>query len=202
MDNFLIDNIIDKVEGQQKRLDQTERSIGEIENNLSEISDQSNNLKKLSEVVGQIQERMKTIVWPVEKMNELSIRLKLNNDLLSSPVKTKTTIVHTAGKLGWFILFLSCTIVLLAFSLFETVEKLDQYKKNDLLWRFVKIVNKDQNLEYLHSVEKLYLQDPEKMKSRTEEEELYQKQQFEIKATIPLQIDTSPNHSKHIEKRK
>lgn len=175
MDNFLIDTIIEKVDGQEKRLELTEKEIAEMHERVLGISDQSENFKKLGKVVEQVQDKMNGMAWPVEKMNELSFRLKLNNDLLSSPAKTKTTVIHTAGKLGWVILFLSCSVILSAIGLIETIGRLDQFKMNDLLWRYVKLINKDQNLEYLHSVEKLYLNNPEKMKSQVEDQELRQK---------------------------
>jgi hypothetical protein len=182
MENFLIDSVIEKVDGHQKRLDHNEKTLTEMEEQVSGLSDQSSNLKKLAELVGQVQERMNKIIWPVEKMNELSFRLKLNNDLLSQPVKTKQTVVHTAGKLAWVIVLLFIIVVSLVIELFEIANKLDQYKKNDLLWRYAKVTNKGQNLEYLQSIEKLHLKDPERMKSVVIEAELYQKQLSETVA--------------------
>ena len=82
MDNFLIDTVIEKVDSQGKRLEQAENITAEMDGKIVSISDQTNNLKKLTGLVGQVQERMTQIVWPVEKTNELSFRLKLNNDLL------------------------------------------------------------------------------------------------------------------------
>ena len=182
MDNFLIDTVIEKVAGHEKRLDKNEMMLTELEENVSGLSDQSSNLKKLAELVGQVQDRMNKILWPVEKMNELTLRLKLNNNLLSNPVKTKQTIVHTAAKLAWVVVLLSIIVVSLVIGLFEIANKLDGCKTNDLLWRYVKVTNKGQNLEYLQSVEKLHLKDPEKMKSFVIEGELYQKQLIEAVA--------------------
>ena len=196
MDNFLIDTVIEKVDGQGKRLDQNEKLVTEMKEKVSGISDQSDNFKKLGEVVGQILEKMNQIDWPVEKMNELSLRLKLNNDLLSKPVKTKTTVVHTAGKLGWGVLFLSCSAILLVIGLFEIAGKLDQYKMNDLLWRYVKVTNKAQNIEYLQAIESLYLKNPELMNSYVEQEELKQRQQLRLKAKDPSRSDSLPLRSK------
>jgi hypothetical protein len=193
MDNFLFDTVIEKVEGQGKRLDQNEILLTEMKEKVSAISDQSDNFKKLGEVVRQVQDKMNGIVWPVEKMDELSFRLKLNNDLLTSPVKTKTTVVHTGGILVWIIFFLSFVIMIIAIGLFETADKLNRYKTNDLLWRYVKVINRDQNLEYLHSVEKLYLKDPEKIKSQIEVGELRQKQLIEADANNedPVSLDSA-----------
>src|SRR5450432_500148 len=204
MDNFLIDNVIEKVDGQGKRLDQNEILLTEMKETVSGISDQTTNLKNLTVLVGQVQERMTQIFWPVEKMNELCLRLKLNNDLLSNPVKTKHTVVHTAGKLGFVIAFQFLIIVSLTLVLFQTAGKLEQYKTNDLLWRYVKVVSKDQNLIYLQSVEKLHLNDPEKMESIVAEEELHQKQLLESKASNRMQhqTDTVSSPTKAIQKRK
>ena len=69
MDNFLIDTVIEKVEGQRKRLDQNEKLLTEMKEKVSAISDQSDNFKKLGEIVGQVQDRMSEIIWPIEKMS-------------------------------------------------------------------------------------------------------------------------------------
>jgi hypothetical protein len=188
MDNFLIDTVIEKVAGHEKRLDKNEMMLTELEENVSGMSDQSDNLNNLADLVGRIQERMNKIVWPVEKINELTLKLKLNNDLLSNPVKTKQSVFHTAGKLAWVILCLFIAVVSLIIGLFETARKLDRYKTNDLLWRYVKVVNKDQNLEYLQWVEKLNLKDPEKMKSIVITAELYQKQLIEAETNNGAQV--------------
>jgi hypothetical protein len=147
-----------------------------MEEGFSNILDHGDNLKKVEEVVTQLQENMKGIIWPIEKMNELTFRLKLNNDLLSNPVETKKIVVHTSDKLGWVIFFLSCFVIFLAIGVFESIRVLHQYERNDLLWRYVKVINKGQNLNYLHSVEVLYLKDPIKFQTLVTDFELYQKQ--------------------------
>ncbi len=198
MEHLLIDTMIEKVSSQEKRLDKTEKTLTVIEEKLSGISDQSSNFKQLAELVRQIQNGMKQIVWPVEKMNELSLRLESNNDLLSNPVKPKQIVVHSAGKLAWVIVSLVFVIILLVTGLINTVNKLNQYQTNDILWRYVKATNKSQNLEYLQSVENLYLNDPEKMKSLVEEAELHQKQLAESKAQNRGQVsrDSIPSPKK------
>jgi hypothetical protein len=46
---------------------------------------------------------------------------------------------------------------------------------HDIIWRYIKVTNKSQNLEYIQSVEKLYMSNPESMKSLVEKEELLPK---------------------------
>jgi hypothetical protein len=202
MDNILVETIIEKVDGHEKRLFQNEIILKNMEEGMSDISGLGANIKKLEEVVGQVQERMSEKIWPIEKLNELSLRLKMNNDLLLNPVKTKTKVVHTAGKLGWVILFLSCFVIFLTIGLFETVRMLHQNQMNDLLWRYVKVTNKDQNLEYLQAIEKHYLKNPESMKAFIEQEELNQTQQSVSKALTTLESDSLLPHNKPNENRK
>ena len=58
----------------------------------------------------------------------------------------------------------------------NTSNKLDQYRMHDIMWRYIRLTNRSQNLEYLQSVERKYLGSPEKFRSFVEQEELRQKQ--------------------------
>ena len=175
MENFLMDNVIEKVNGLEKRSAENEKILSEIKENVSGLSGQSQNLNELAQIVQHLQQRMQQIIWPLQQMNELTSWLKMNHSLFSNPVKTKQTVVHTAGKLGWVMAFLLLAIISLAIGLLETASRLKEYKTNDLLWRYVKVVSKNKNLEYLQTLENLHLKDPEKMKFFVDEEELRQK---------------------------
>ncbi len=67
---------------------------------------------------------------------------------------------------------------------------------NDLLWRYIMVTNKAQNIEYLQAIETLYLKNPELMKSYVEQEELKQKQQLRLKAKDPSRGDSLPLNTK------
>jgi hypothetical protein len=81
-------------------------------------------------------------------------------------------VFHTAGRLGWVVFGLSLGLTLLVIGLVNTAEKLENYKMNDILWRYFKATNDHQNLQYLLGIENLYLSDPRKMQSFIEKEEL------------------------------
>lgn len=70
--------------------------------------------------------------------------------------------------------------------LVNTANKLDRFRMNDIMWRYIKISNNAQNLEYLQSVERLYSVDPDKMKTLVEQEELHQKQVLESEMKNPV----------------
>jgi hypothetical protein len=53
------------------------------------------------------------------------------------------------------------------------------------MWRYIKLSNNSQNLEYLQSVERLYLENPEKIQSLVEKEELKLKQIAESEINNP-----------------
>jgi hypothetical protein len=198
MDALVIDTIIDKVNAGDKRLEANEKLVIEMDKKLSGFTDQSGNQKHILGLIMKLQDEMTEIRWPVNQIAEMSSRLKQNNDLLANPVKTKHTIVHTAGKLGWIIAGLSVVIISLVILLINVGSKMDHLKMNDMMWRYIKIGSHSQNLEYLHQIERTYLDDPEKMQSEVEKEELHLKQiaESEINNPDPNASDTASTLNK------
>ena len=176
MDQLVIETIIEKVEGAETRLNTQGKELAEITKKVSTITDQSNTIKTTANLLKKLQDDMNTITWPYGEISEMTNLLIQNKELLAHPKKTKQVIVHTAGKLGWSIAGLSVIIISLIILLINITNKLNQYKMNDMTWRYIKLSNSSQNLEYLQSVERLYLAHPEKMKSLVEREELKLKQ--------------------------
>ena len=171
-----------------------------MDKKLSGWTDQSINQKYILGLIKELQEGLTNIKWPLKEMEEISSRLARNNNLLANPVKSKQIIVHTAGKLGWIIAALTAGIISLSFLLINTSNKLDQYKMNDLIWRYIKISNQSENLEYLHLVEESYLENPERMRALVEKEELRQKQLSE--SEINNLANRTPDTLNHANKMK
>jgi hypothetical protein len=204
MDSFLIDTIIEKVELSEKRLDESEKQLSGINQRLISVSDQSENFKQLSILVKRLQDSMKEVKWPVNEINQMSFHLKLNNNLLANPKKTKRIVIHTFGSLAWVISGLSIVLLLLTVWVFNLNGKIDQYKTNDLLWRYIKVTNGGQNLKYLQSIEKRYLDDPKVIRSFIEQEEFKQKQIAESFAADQSQnqLDSVSSSVKRKKKKK
>jgi hypothetical protein len=187
MDHLVIETIIEKVEAIEVRLNIQGKELSEITKKVSTVNDQANTIKTIANLIKKLQDNMNTITWPVKEMTEMSILLAQNNELLTNPVKTKHVVFHTAGKLIWVIVILSALIISMIVFLVNTSSKLEQSEKNDMLWRYIKLSNNSQNLEYLQSVERIYLADPEKLKSLVEKEELRLKQIAESEINNPGQ---------------
>ena len=198
MDQLVIETIIEKVEVTETRLGTQEKELTEITKKVSTMTDQTKTVKTLSDLIRKLQDNMNTITWPIREMAEISNRLAQNNKLLTNPKKTKQVVFHTAGKLIWVVAGLSIGILFLIVGLFNTTSRLDQYRMNDMMWRYIKLSNNSQNLEYLHSVETLYLDDPQKMQSLVEKEELKLKQKTESEINNPGRNapDTTPDLDK------
>ena len=172
MEPLIIDTIIEKVDASVNRLDEQEKFITEISQKVAIISDNSKAVINVVELVKKFQENINFIRWPVKEMTEMSNRLAATNELLSNPRKTKQVIFHTAGRLLWVVIGLSVGMVFLIMGWVNTINKLDQFRMHDVMWRYVKLTNQSQNLEYLQWIEEMYSNDPEKMKSFVEKEEL------------------------------
>lgn len=176
MDQLVIETIIEKVEATETRMNTQGKELSEIIKKVSTMTDQANTIKTVADLVKKLQDNMNNITWPVREITEMSNRLARNNELLTNPKKTKQVVFHKVGKLIWVIVILSALIISLIVFLVNTSNKLEQFKMNDMLWRYIKLSKNSQNLEYLQSVERLYLGDPEKMQSLVEKEELKLKQ--------------------------
>jgi hypothetical protein len=188
MGPLIIDTIIEKVEASEIRLDEQEKVISEISQKVSAINDQSNTITNITELVKKLQDNMYNIRWPVKEITEMSNRLGTNNELLANPRKTKKIIFHTAGKLIWVVIGLFVGMVFLTIGWINTSNMLDQFRKHDIMWRYIKLTNQSQNLEYLHSIERLLLTNPEKMQSLVEKEELRVKQLEESTQKAPKNV--------------
>jgi hypothetical protein len=185
MDQLVIETIIEKVEAIEIRTNTQGKEFSEITKMVSTMTDQFNTIKTISDQVKKLQDNMNNIIWPVREMTEMSNRLAQNIELLANPKKTKQIIFHTAGKLIWVIAGLSIGMILLIIGLINSESKVDQYRMNDIMWRYIKLSKNSQNLEYLQSVERLYLGHAEKMKSLVETEELKLKQKAESEINNP-----------------
>jgi hypothetical protein len=186
MDQLVIETIIEKVEAAETRLNIQGKELFEITKKVSTVMDQADTIKTIANLMKKLQDNMYTITWPVREMAELSNQLARNNELLANPKKSKQVVFHTAGKLIWVISGLSIVIILLIIGLINSEGSLDQYRMNDMIWRYIKLSNGSQNLKYLQSVEGLYLTNPEKMKSLVENEELKLKQIAESEINNPV----------------
>ncbi len=176
MEPLIIDTIIEKVDANAANLDDQEKVISELSQKVVAMADQSNTIIKVAELVKKLQDNMNAIRWPVKEITEMSNRLATNNELLANPRKTKQVIFHTAGRLLWAVIVLFVGMVFLIMGWMNTARNLDQFRMNDVMWRYIKLTNHSQNLEYLQLVENSYLENPEKMKSMVEMEELRQNQ--------------------------
>jgi hypothetical protein len=209
MEPLIIDSIIEKVDASETRIDEQEKVITEISQKVSLMSDQSSTIMNVTEIVKKLHNEMYNIRWPVKEMTEMSNRLAINNELLANPRKTKKVIFHTAGRLLWVIIGMFAGMVFLVMGWFNTSNKLDQFRMHDIMWRYIKLNNQSQNLEYLHAIENLYFADPDKMNSIVEKEELHHNQlkestQINIKsgsANIVNVTDTTI-HSRRKKRRK
>lgn len=89
MENFLMDTVIDKINGQENRIEQNENRLLEIESKVAEVSNQESNITNLTCVIEELQNKMSHSFLSKEQIAELSFRIKLNNDLLANPVKSR-----------------------------------------------------------------------------------------------------------------
>jgi hypothetical protein len=153
MDQLVIETIIEKVEAAKTRLNTQGKELTEITKKVSTITDQTKTIKTVTELVWKLQDNLNTMTWPVREITEMSSRLARNNELLANPKKIKQVVFHTAGKLIWVIVSLSSIMVFLFIFLVKTSNKLDRFRMNDMMWRYIKLSNTSQNLKYLQSVE-------------------------------------------------
>jgi|GEM_PF-4517371 hypothetical protein len=188
MDQILLETVIDKLNTTAARLDNQEEELLEVSKKVHTLNDQTNSNNALGELVKQLQNSMISVRWPVREMEKISERLAQNNELLSSPRTTKKVVYHTVGRLIWILIGLFIGAILLTIGWMNTSREMEKYRMNDLLWRYIKINNQGQNLDYLQDVERIYISDPGKMESAVEKEELHLKQLDEL-AKRALEID-------------
>lgn len=179
--NVIIDILVDKVNVQEAKIDAQYKEVKEIKEKIGGFQDNTAIIGQIDRQVKELKGMVNRISFPEKEVRELSNNLLTGVKLLANPVKPEVLHHHYVPKVTWIAAGLFLVVCLMAVGWYNTGTKLDQYKANDIAWRYFKLRVSPESLKSFHVVEDLYRKDPEKMKKEVEQEEAYNRQLEEAK---------------------
>jgi len=125
MNEELISSLIDKVDGQERKMEELKEKVEQIPSYIDVLSQVKIGIEELRTDV------QKTS-FPQKEMEELSERLAKSIMLLKQPVEQKIIQQHHVSKGIWMAASLFLLLCLVSTGCYSTYNKVDFYKANDI----------------------------------------------------------------------
>jgi hypothetical protein len=152
MNEQLISSVIDKVEAQ-------ERKIEEFREKTTQVTAYTEVVNQLKTGLEGLRKDVQKISFPEREMWELSGRMETCIELLKHPVE-KRIIQHLhIPKITWITVGLFLLLSLVVSGWYNTCDKLDLYKANDTKYRYLKLHVAGSLSKWLSFTDSLYRAD-------------------------------------------
>ena len=157
MDEILMQSVIEKVDGHEKRISETQTAI----NKMSNVSEQ---IESMKDAVEKLNSSVNNISFPVRDMKDLRSQL-------SRPVTNTVEHHHHFPKILWLAsgLFLGLAIVCTGW--YMTGTSMKEYKASDTKYRYLKLNSNKSLQDLLSFTDSLYRTDPDMRDSVIQKEE-------------------------------
>jgi len=149
MNEELIVSLIDKVDGQ-------ERKIGELKEKAEQIPSYTDVLSQVKTGIEGLRKDVQKISFPEREMEELSERLAKSVAILKQPVEQKIIQQHHVSKGIWVAIAIFLLLCLVATGWYSTYNKLDFYIANDTKYRYLKLEANTGLGKWLNVLDSLY----------------------------------------------
>lgn len=169
MNEVLLGSVIEKVDANERKMEDQERVISELKEKVAHMPDTAllNNIKTGFE---KIQTEINKISFPEIEMRELSERLLTSVMLLKQPVKQEVIQRHHVPKIIWIAASLFLLLCLVLTGWYNTNNHLKLYKANDTKYRYLKLQGSSTLNNVLGFTDNLYKVD-DKMRDKVIEQE-------------------------------
>jgi len=134
MDEILMQSVIEKVDGHEKRISETQMAI----NKMSDVSEQIESLKG---AVDKLNSSVDNISFPVREMKDLRSQL-------SRPVTNTVEHHHHFPKILWLAIGLFLALAVVCTGWYMTATAVKEYKANDTKYRYLRL-NSNRSLQGL-----------------------------------------------------
>lgn len=152
MSEILLNTIVEKVNAQEKKISDMQPALKDVPRNTAEI-------ERVKKEMQEIKTSIQDISFPVKEMQELSDQLEESIRLLRQPVTDKVLHHHYVPKVIWIATGLFIVLALVCAGWYATANKLDQYKENDIKYRYLKVNNSPPLRQLLNITDSLYRND-------------------------------------------
>jgi len=150
MNEALIVSLIDKVDGQERKIEELKEKSEQIPSYIEVLSQVKTGIEGLRKDVQKIS-------FLEKEMEELSERLAKSITSLKQPFEQKIIQQHQVSKGIWVAEVLFLLLCLVTTGWFSTYNKLDFYKANDTKYRYLKLVANRSLSKWLNILDSLYI---------------------------------------------
>lgn len=144
-----------------KKLQKQDGQIAEMQEKLKSIPDTSQEFIEVKKQLKDINVSITAIKFPTSQMDELSGKLTTSVALLKQPVENKVLHHHHIPKLIWVSVGLFVVLCLTFCGWYNTGQKFDQYRANDLKYRYLKLKRSPILQQLLFITDSLYQAEPD-----------------------------------------
>ena len=156
MSEVLMQTIVDK-------LNDIDAAVGQLKEHMPRVPDYSGQLTGINQSVTQVQESLvkmpQQLKFPTAAVHTLTQHLEVNNDLLRRPPRQEIRHHHhitkgiiASGVLGLLLAICVCWI-------YRLYERQENYKANDIKYRYLKIEGTSSLQALLYKMDSLYHKD-------------------------------------------
>ncbi|WP_207511069.1 hypothetical protein [Longitalea luteola] len=143
-----------KVQNQEEKIVSIEQKLNSIPNNSAEILE-------IKKEVLDAKIILKQISFPTTEMRELSSNLREGVTLLKQPVENKVTHHHYLSNYIYILFGTILCLCLAGIGWYNTWDKLNVFKENDIKYRFLRVQNNNYLRQLLKYTDSLYLYQPD-----------------------------------------
>jgi hypothetical protein len=172
MNEELIGSLIDKVDKQERKMEELKVKAEVIPSYIDVLSQVKIGMEGLRTDVQKIS-------FPENKIGELFERLAKSIGLFEKPVTQKITHHHHISKIIWATATLFLVLCLVSAGWYSTYNKLDYYKANDTKYRYLKLEANRSLGKWLNMLDSLYIVNT-KMRDEVIQKEERKQRDFEI----------------------
>ena len=172
MDEQVSKTSIAFMEVTSRKVDLQDKKIASLEEKIKNIPDNTDLIQKLIILVETLKEDVKNSHFPVEKVQDLSVKLDKSISLLKQPAKKEIVHHHHIPKIILISVGLFIALALVCSGWYMTAGKLDGYIANDTKYRMLRLDTSLVSLQhYLNKVDSMYDSTPDMRKIVLETEE-------------------------------
>jgi hypothetical protein len=164
MDEILMQSVIEKVGGQEKK-------ISDMQAAINKISDVFGQIESLKGEVQQLNLSVSNLAFPIRDMKDLSKSMADLRNQLGRPITNTVEQYHYFPKIFWLTIVFFAALIIVGVGWFMTGATLSDYKANDTKYRYLKLYNNKSLQELLFVTDSLYRTDPEMRDSVIQKEE-------------------------------
>ena len=182
--DILMETILEKIDQQDKNSQTQEKRLNVAETTLADVPAITKDLDEIRSEVRSMTEFDKRVKITDGKLQELSRRLDNVLNILSQPQKTEIHHHHHVPLTLWITASLFFLLCLVSTGWLFTSQKLDQFRANDIKYRYLKVSVDSTATTYLLHLDSAFVANPDSLQNLVTTNERLRQRRLELLGQI------------------